>query len=651
MRSVLTIICALWSQVVSADVCDGRYAAPAALIDAAYSKYGTLYSGGMNYESLGPTLSLYRLMMGLPDAGLMEPADRGLAFLDPPPTSVSAVLARSLARMRDPDFRKVTPEGQTDSEVLLNVYTTIGPFPGWWLTPDAPHLTETERVIALFAHDDVLDWLLTIQAASARPHTISWGLQSGFRDGRSAAMRGLLVHALQRYQDKTSLPWLLAVMHMREDRRHMAYLSPELRTVFSQAEAHVSALGTQVGACDATDAEYAAFAIARYEQERFAIASWRAEPHAVDTLHYLPAILRQQAAVELAKIEISGLYYGWNPMWSHLSADDLRRLADDPRFDSWLNAGASYRAGSVGALVDINADVPLHRDTIRLLNVLSADDLLHFARQRDAYPDEQRGLTTAAFLRLVALGRDDDAAEIVPEIMSLWPRRQELLEAAWARDGTLGYRLVMVALSLPAPRVVIALADDIPLQTNGDSFWTSARVSRDLPLSIRTGAFLTADFRNWMGSVGTISWMGYRVKQRAYRRGMTLPDPLTGKFTPLPETLGLYHRDHLGLAGFAAWDELAQLGPQSGLANRIGREIIANARAQTSSWRRFFADQEALAQELEMVIWQGRRMIHGDMEGRPLGQVAFALLHDRLGQTGTAQRVRYWYICRERCEP
>lgn len=66
---------------------------------------------------------------------------------------------------------------------------------------------------------------------------------------------------------------------------------------------------------------------------------------------------------------------------------------------------------------------------------------------------------------------------------------------------------------------------------------------------------------------------------------------------------------------------------------------------------RAFPAQPALARDLEMVIRQGRDMIHGDMRGRPLGQVAFQILQDRLDGTNVAERNRCWFICREQCEP
>jgi len=69
------VLVASW-QVASADItahCEGKYVHAVQLVDAAFAKYGTLYSGGHHNhrtDHVGATLDLYRLWRGLPDAGL-----------------------------------------------------------------------------------------------------------------------------------------------------------------------------------------------------------------------------------------------------------------------------------------------------------------------------------------------------------------------------------------------------------------------------------------------------------------------------------------------------------------------------------------------------------------------------------------------------
>lgn len=665
IKFVLRSLIAIWCSAVAADPCNGRYNSAAGLIERAYSNQGTLYSGGAAYSSVGPTLEIYRMLVGLPDSGMASAQSRTLPFKDTPrppgprdPAFTHTSLRTSLARIHDPNFQRDGKGWTTDSEVLLNDLTVIGPYPGWWLTPDAPHLTTIEKVIASHAKDDALDWLLSVQAASARPFKLAWRLQTNFRDGRAAASRILLAHALDRYAETQSLAWFLAVHLAREDWSWEHRLSETQRDTLRSIHRRQIQLNASVAECTASNADYVAFSVGSFEGLR--LSSNRYSPRAdLESAALMPMILRRMAAVQLAKVSMNDLWRRKN----HLTPETILALYSDPQFHSWLNVGRSYRARSLSDLVTINAGVALEPKTIRFLNILSVDDLLTFASSRQEFPKEYRDLKTVAFLRLIAMERDAEAADLVNDIAVLWPEQHDALKAAWAQNGTLGYRLVKVALVLPEPRTLLvprwnSWADHGDFSKTlhldrGLAYWASIRRSLDLPVSIRTGGFVTRDFRVWMTANGGSRFSDVSATRRNWRRGFRYPDPLIGLEVMPNRNLGLFYRwNGRGPALFAGWDELSQLGPETGLANRIGRELILNSRAQTSNrLRRLFVDKEELASEMAFVIQQGRRMISGEMEGRPLGQVAFEVLHGPLAKTEAALRTPYWYICKERCEP
>ena len=663
MRFLILILLIFNGLAAHAQTCDRRYDHAVALIDLAYTPYGTLYSGGQNYESVGPTLEIYRLLMDLPDSGMATRRDRNMPFVDPggnhaDPTFADQTLARSLPRISDPLFWRDMSDGSTDSEVLLNLLSVVGPYPGWWLTPDALHLTAVEQVIASHAHDDALDWLLAVQAASARPFALSWHLQGHQRDGRVTASRAVFDHSLAQFEKTESLAWLLAVMLNREDERWEWHRDSNVVQRFIAIDARIADLHDAVLLCQATPAEYLVFAIGTYEQMRLSATRYAATVPDEESMQLLPPILRRMAAVQLGKFGLRQFYRSTKLY----SPSQQRFLAADPSFDRWLSVGRSYQARTLDELIAVNADVALDPKTVRLLNILSTDDLLIFAQSRDAYPDEQRDIITTAFLRFFALRQDSKAADMVDEVIDIWPDQSEGLTRAWAQDGTLGYQLAQVALTLPEPRVLL-----VPRYTNWQNpgafedtlqndyrlrWWANARRSRDMPVSMRTGAFLTRDLRRWMETVGSNPTAGGSVLRRAGMRGLPMPDALIGTLPILRENASFYHQANLGPAGFAGWDELARLGPETGLANRIGTELVLNARQQTGGLLQWLAaDTEVLGEEMAFVIQQGRRMIHGDMDGQPLGQVAFDVLHGALRFTDAASRTPHWFVCRERCEP
>lgn len=663
MRFLIPLILIFNGFAAHAQTCDRRYDHAVALIDQAYTQYGTLYSGGRNYGSVGPTLEIYRLLMDLPDSGMATLRDRNMAFVDPggnhaDPTFADQTLTRSLPRISDPLFWRDMSDGSTDSEVLLNLLTVVGPYPGWWLTPDAPHLTPVEQVIASHAHDDALDWLLSVQAASARPFALSWHLQTHHRDGRLTASRAVFDHSLAQFNKTESLAWLLAVMLNREDERWEWRRDSNAVQPLVAIEARVADLQQAVLLCQASPAEYLVFAIGTYEQLRLGATRYSGTMPDDERLQLLPPILRRMAAVQLAKFDLRQNYRSTE----FYSPSQLRFLATDPRFDRWLSIGRSYQARTLDELIAVNADVALDPKTVRLLNILSADDLLTFAQSRDTYPDGQRDIITTAFLRFFALRQDDKAAGMVDEIIALWPDLAEELTHAWGQDSALGYRLAQVVLTLPEPRVVLVPrytnwqdpgAFEDPLQSDYRlQWWTTARRSRDLPMAMRTGGFLTRDLRYWMETVGSNPAARGSVLSRARMRGLPMPDALIGTDPALPENASLYYQTNLGPARFAGWDELARLGPEIGLANRLGQELVLHARQQTAGPLQWLAaDRIQLANQMVLVIDQGRRMIHGDLDGQPLGQAAFDVLHGALRFTDAAAQTPHWFVCREKCEP
>lgn len=647
-----------------AQTCDGKYTEADALIEAAYTTYGTLYSGGKEYGSVGPTLEIYRLLNDLPNSGMATPRPSNAAFVDPDgyydlPDFVGETLMRSLPRIHDPDFRRDLPEGSTDSEVLLYRLIALGPYSGWWLTPDTPHLTPIEQVIAQYAVDDGLDWLLTVQAASAQPHNISWRLND-FRDGDHFAGAAVLANALNHYGETQDLAWLVAAFLTVQDDRWRSRLTIRQRDTLIEANTHLDTLQTEVEDCSATLQAYVAFSIARYEDIRISNRSFQhLDEKALTALALFPQILRQMAAMQLTKSTT------FRPPWRQeptITPAYLSDLLQDPRFDQWLNVGRSFRANSVDELIEVNADVPLAPQVMRLLNILSVDDLFDFAASRAGFDREHQAIFTVAFLRLFALGRDNDAAAKVEELRQLWPDLAPEMAAVWERQGPLDVRLARVAVTIPNARVLVVpyapswreMGDfEGLLQSDGNlRRWTQARRSRDLPLGIRTGGYLNRDLRHWMQAIGSAPESYWSAQRRAYRRSLSWPNVMRNVNSPLPEAGIWYRNDRYGPAQFAAWDELARLGPETGLANRIGTVLVAHAEASTRNfWTSARADKDQLAAEMAMVIRQGRRMIHGTMNGRPLGQAAFAVLHGPLSDTEAAQATPYWFICRQRCEP
>ncbi|MGB0901166.1 hypothetical protein [Halocynthiibacter sp.] len=659
--AVLTATSSFLATAAFADHCDGQYQRAQHLLDQTYSRYGTLYSGGYYNGSVGGSLEIYRLLSGLPDAGMTAPHgwQNQRSFTDPAYLSrygqsaakgASLALMRNLPRISDPDFQRDTETTKTDPEIILNNLSPSGPWPGWWLTPDALGLSAVERVIARYAFDDALNWLLTVQNASVHSDN-DWHIRSRHGPSSMASNHRVWRHALQMFSDNGQLTWFVAAWVNRAGYNYLRdHVSEDVAHQITALREHQDTLGKAVESCNASEDEYTAWAIARLEQLRLSTYSGETPKN----MDLLPDHMRDIAAVHQAQYLISNPRRGDNAE-SNLQA--LQSLAtnqgfpherSETSFASWLNAGRSYRANDIQELIDIHAGVPLHSTTWRLLNVLSVDDLVRFSASRTDFPGEQRNILQVAFLRLYALKRDEEALDLIPRLAELWSEDERFqLTAPLQSSAPLEWQLTQVAQLLPHPSLRLGIWHQWEGwygRNQSPETWAHRRTTPDLPLPLRIGEELRNDLDRWLTQSPVLR---HSPQRRQQQRGYAIIRPATGL---LPHHQADIEDNPAGISGFAAWDEISRLGPETGLSNRIGHEIILNAQRKTSNIvNRLWANDEALAADLRNVIWQARRMKTGNMEGRPLGQVAFRLLHKRFPETDAARQTPYWYICQWVC--
>ena len=680
-RNLILTLPFLAATHANAEICNGAYTDAAALLDHTYQQYGTLYSGGFNNRGVGGTLEVYRLLSGLPDAGMTgeRPWDIGLDYVDPgylrrydAPAAerIGLALMRNLPRISDPEFQRDTATTTTDPEVILNLVLSVGPWPGWWLTPNSRFLPEAQHTVAQFAYDDGLDWLLSVQAASAYSEA-SWQLARYREPAPMERNHMVYVHGLDRFAETEDLTWLVAAV--ANDSRSGYWgsptkLSPHHRAIADRIRQRIDGLSDLVEDCRASDAQYAAFAIAQLERLRV-FSGYSGKAELLASLQKLPNVMRDIAAIRLAKSHVA-YTDDYSSPWKRISLSEIESLAVgtsleqyynpvENAFHSWMNVGRGLRTHSLQELIDLNTGVILHSSTRMLLNLLSAQDLITFARSRDGFPSDERMLFTRGFLRLFALGRDNEAAVLIPELAKLWPQHADDITETWQGSGSQAWRLTQIAGSLPMSELGMEIglarwsgamgwyvqsgAQDSTTPFSMQN-WAQRRETPDLPRNIRSAAVAERLLDNWLKAVPASP---YGPQDRAKNRNIEFAYPHDPVF---PQTVDWTYSDGGGLVDYIAWEELAQLGPETGLANRIGREIIQRVRQETSNpIKRLWADEDALAGQLRDVIFQARYMETGTVNGEPLGQVAFRLLHNRFADTDVARQTPYWFVCRDRC--
>ncbi len=620
-------------------LCDGRYANATQMLEAAYGKYGTLYSGGEHWhrrDNVGATIDIYRLLRGLPDQRFRD-ADRfTYSYADDPlpryPQGIimQDVVAAALPVIEGDDENPIAARDKYAVAVASDLATTLGPEPGWWLG-DGHGLSDGEaRTRALTQSAPFVAWLQMVQAASDAPWAYLWYLRYG--DLGDPALAELAAHSAAIYAADGGIEWLLA----------SAMLSPDGVVALSELSVEWQAA---IDACEASDTVYAAHAMARYEVLRTG-ASLQARDRG-----YLSPVMYERAFRQSAR-RILLLDQG-----AGFRARAMRPLIDlalDERNLSWLNVARTYQSGSLEDLIAVHDGTPLDPVALRALNVLSVAHLLQFADAPGRSTEERRQIYLIAFARLIALDQPIEAEALVPQLGRLFPDHDKQLTAIAGRRWPLDVRLALSVLALPDASVWLTDIPGVETHTRDVGVWQRNRTKYgiDLPLEMRTGGFLQRDLEVWLQLPhrwdSYQGMRGYSVDMMDRAHVRRVRPTWSGR---VPVLVARSPDRPLAFAALIAWDEIPNLGPRDGLSRRISLSLIRwAANSPDNGFLRSFGPQDEMAEGLRAVVLLARQNDMGDLDGTPVGQVAFELLHRKFPDSAAARATPFWWRCNARCE-
>lgn len=94
-----------------------------------------------------------------------------------------------------------------------------------------------------------------------------------------------------------------------------------------------------------------------------------------------------------------------------------------------------------------------------------------------------------------------------------------------------------------------------------------------------------------------------------------------------------------------ALDELARLGPDTGLTQCLCEVVIAWADARSDTIPEIILQQNgAMPPALRQIVQLNRYRTRGDVDVVFAGKAAFRLLHDRFRFSAAARATPYWYL-------
>ena len=658
-------------------LCRGKYAFAAEMLDATYSKRGTLYSGA-GMIGVGASLDLWRLLVGLPDYNFRGGEDMFKVLyhrIDPPGSPWDGFVSPEWARFA---FDKLLPYATAPNDqvaypgprvwvrVMLDVLTPTGPSPDWWINPERrKDLTHTELIVAdTAAENDLVDWMLGVVIQARLPATISRGGNHDDRRRQSfaftlPALQTLESHYWQRFDRSSGIEWAI-----------LAVLFSSSPKAVDRAEDMRLGWEAAVRDCSANPAEYVAFAVSTYDSEQQNIFSTPfPAPDAAYTL--LPPAMKDRLvageAFQLLARE-SAAYrtdYGYAGNWR-----PLRSTREEPGVELERAKAAigslpkpqhgqlpvaevlMLMADDVDELGAIINEYGLGGGTDNLLAMLSAEDLFMLAQGRPesekfrhSVDGDKAALAWSAFLRFLALGQYEEANRALKLVAETDYRFEGLFAKYTAMDAPLEVRLALLALDVPKLTLRVAYwSEHREIETPQPWRWVrNGYYSPDLPDWVRFGAPVQRAVEKHLRS----GRFWYAVKsERSYWRGTPwgLSSPIEPEFIAFPPRGPNVAGVPFGK--LVAMDELQQLGPETGLTQRLSEIIIRWADEGSDEWDEVLAAQATpMSEALARIVRLNRYRSVGEVDGIFAGKRAFQVLHDRFPLSKAARETPVWWKC------
>lgn len=624
--------------------CNGKYSESAQAVDDATRLYGSVYSGGSHFRNysvdLRHTIELYRTLQGLVPINYDIYSDRGFYISNYKPTASALTRALRLMTWPDPDVKLTDIANHV---ILLDVLTSHGPSDDWWLRIDdfkvsdpnarkvkynatkedleyaRTHVTPAQRIVAdLTQRHDELDWLQSALILSSYEH--AWRFADGTPPSQDLA-------ALFDHIEKKALggdynrAWLSLLSHHK-------FFNRPVPEALGEIQRRIAA---DIENCTASPADYAALVAGNYPLPDHAVTP--------DHLDLTLEIEARNITFRSKREPVFDAQY-------HAEISALKdRAQDKGKFSLPLILSAP-------TIADLEAALQLNPSVSRPLLVLSGADLENIS-------------PGAAFTRHLSMKRTSDARRVLEKAIAQRPKLRiaiaDILEDDLAED----IKMIMVALRFRCLSHLISdfcTLDELAKRSYQQRNITSSYVSdRTLQLDLLSWVF--PEIAPWtpssyylQHSLGEARYNALhnrrRNLQRHYRRDadtlletrsvfsqktdLTDIHPILKAFAP--ETiveLKAGKGTPSGLMAMVDWEEVTAITGERRLARALSLDII--------QWVRTAPTDPAMAEALHQIIRLNKSEDGGDIDGKPVGKVAFELLHQKFPDTDWAKKTPHWW--------
>ena len=629
------------------------------ILDNAYNKYGTAYSGGehgQRLDNVGATIDLYRALIGLPlynfsnEANEFDPWDFDLYETDVDRLLIETSVNKSIVSEQP----LLSAEQKYEISVAYDLAIPMGDNLDWWLE-ERENLSQLEWVLNFLAtSDDSVDWMIASMSASYLPWALDWHLPYNASLEFEKSRRNVIEYAASKFSLDNQLQWLTIIS--------MFMITSDEEVELVEHQFNVAMANLLGGTSDQLD--YLLVNLLGYELARIQGHDFFIENQFIFTdvlKHYLIERLYKQHLFEYMTSD--------NASVRKRQIMDLASVTDEPFYLSKIGVALAYSSTSFSEFLshfnfilekaEVNLKATTNTDfeqlidakIFRLMNIFSIDELKEVLSSSKFNFENNRMIRNVLLNRSFVLDDYETFNETLDGLYWYLSDEQRIsIDNIKNLNLTQKIEAALIIFELKKKSLWISGGNFAPdVMARNEHFYKSGT---DLNDNFLSGDFLDRDLnvflmlpQEWDASWSMCCRNIIQRLARASDRGSF--DNIGFNYSEL--AIDFNSSDSLFNGNNNRQSIIAEFHPDTGLAFKLSQTIIEWHQNSGTRWYWKSRHHDLIAEMLATVVRLQKRNATAKLNGKYLGQTAFSILKTSYADTISATETKYWFKCERNC--
>ena len=629
------------------------------IIDNAYQKYGTAYSGGghgLRLDNVGATIDLYRALIDLPhynftnDLNDYDPWDFDLHKIELNSLLMNASMNKSVLDVQP----LLSAEEKYEISVAYDLAIPMGDGLDWWLA-ERQNLSNDEWALkSLAGSDDSIEWMIASMSASYLPWALDWHLPYSASPEFEKSRRNVIDHATSKFTVDNQIHWLaIASMFMIASDEELGLIEQHFNAAISNV------LGGSINQLDYLVANILGYELARLKGHDFFIENQFIFSDALNAylierfykLHLFEYLagdglsIRKNQIMDLAITTDDPFYL------SKIAVALGYTSADFSEFSSNLSFVLKKAKNNTKANSNTDFEQLIDAKIFRLMNVFSIDELTKVLFSKELNHENNRIIGHVLLNRSFVLN-DFEAFDGALEALHLYlsDEQRGWIDYIKKANHSAPVEAALIIFKLKQKSLWLTGGNYAPdVWARNEHFYKSGT---DLNDNFLSGDFLTRDVNAYLmlPQAWDASWSMCCLNiiarlARASNRGwfdnigFDYLEPIIGyeRFGGLLNSID----DRKSI--------ITEFHPNTGLAFKLSKTIIDWHNKDGSRWYWKSRHHILISEMLASVVRLQKRNATAKLDKKYLGQVAFDILQRSYADTTAAAETKYWFKCERNC--